>query len=75
MVLLDYNHLGDITISGNIYIRWIDILETRDSVLSSIHIGLHTGDEKYGIQSSRIETVTNITIHQITKSINYYTIL
>ena len=49
MVLLDGDHLGDTIISGNTDISRNIILESRDLVLSYLHIGLHSGDEKYGI--------------------------
>ena len=49
MVILDYYHLGDIIISGNTYISGNRIMEIRELVLSYLHIGLHTGDKKYGI--------------------------
>ena len=46
MVLIDNEHLGETTISGNTDLRGNMIMEIRDSVLSSIHIGLHTGNTK-----------------------------
>ena len=46
MALLDDKHLGDTIISGNTYLRGNIIMEIRDSFLSSLHIGLHIGDEK-----------------------------
>ena len=75
MVLIIDKHLGDTIIVGNQYITITSILESRDLVLYSIHIGLHNGDAKYRIQSIKTETVTNITIPKITERIESYTIL
>ena len=47
MILLYDDHLSDIIITGNTYLRINIILERRGLVLSSLHIGLHTGDSKY----------------------------
>ena len=44
MDLLDDEHLGDTIISGNKDLISNRILESRDLVLSYLHIGLHTGD-------------------------------
>ena len=49
MDILDDEKLIDTIIYGNIYLRGNIILEIRDSVLSSLHIVLHTGDLKYRI--------------------------
>ena len=49
MVILYDKYLCDTIISGNKYLRGNIIMEIRDLVLSSIHIGIHTGDEKYRI--------------------------
>ena len=49
MVILYDGHLGDTIISGDTDIKGNIIMESRDSVLSYIHIGLHTGNEKYRI--------------------------
>ena len=49
MVILYGEHLGDTTIDSNTYLMINIILESRYLVLSYIHIGLHTGDEKYRI--------------------------
>ena len=42
-------HLCDTIITGNTYLSDNNILERRDSFLSSLHIGLHIGDAKYRI--------------------------
>ena len=70
MVLLDNEHFCDTIIYGNTYLSRNKIPERRDSVLSSLHIGLHTGNEKYIIQSSKTETTKNITINKTTESID-----
>ena len=49
MVLLDDNYLCDTIIAGNIYLSGNKIMETRDSVLSSLLIAIHIGDAKYRI--------------------------
>ena len=49
LVILNYEHLCDTIISGNIYLIVNEILESRDLVLSYIHIGIHIGDAKYRI--------------------------
>ena len=49
MVILDYEHLGETIIAGNTDLRGNIIMDSRDLVLSSIHIGLHNGDAKYRI--------------------------
>ena len=46
LVLLDDEHLGDTIINGNRDPRGNNIMESRDLVLSYVHIGLHTGDAK-----------------------------
>ena len=46
MFLLDDEHLGNTIIYGNADLSGNIISESRDLVLSSIQIGLHTGDEK-----------------------------
>ena len=49
MVILYGEHLGDTTIDSNIYLMRNIILESRDLVLSYLHIGIYTGDAKYRI--------------------------
>ena len=49
MVLLDDEHLGDTIINGSTDIIGISIMESRDLVLSYLHISPHTGDGKYRI--------------------------
>ena len=49
MVLLYDENLGETIIYGNTYLSGNIILESRDLVLSYLHISLHTGDEKYRI--------------------------
>ena len=49
MVLLYDGHLSDTIITEKIDLSWNKILESRDSFLSSIHIGLHIDDAKYRI--------------------------
>ena len=49
MVLLYEEPLGDTRVAGNTDIRGNIIMETKDLVLSYLHIGLHTGDAKYTI--------------------------
>ena len=49
MSFLDDDHLGDTIIAGITDIVGNRILEGRDLVLSSLHIGLHAGDAKYRI--------------------------
>ena len=49
MVLLYDNNLGNTIIAGNKYLGGNIILESRDLVLSYLHIGIHTGYEKYRI--------------------------
>ena len=44
--ILDYDHLFGTIIDGNTYIISNNIMESRYSVLSYIHIGLHIGDSK-----------------------------
>ena len=61
--------MGYTIITGNTYIIINIILESRGLVISSLHIGLNNGDAKYRIYSSKTENVTNITIHNITESI------
>ena len=51
------------------------IMEIRYLFLSSLHIGLHTGDAKYRNYSRKIKTIANITIHKITERIESYTVL
>ena len=63
MVLICDDHLGDTIITGNTYLTGNIILESRDFVISYLHIGLHTGDAKY---------VTNITFHKITERIESF---
>ena len=53
MVLLYYDYLVDTNISGNTDLIGNIILESRNSVLSSPHIGLHTVNAKYRIQSRK----------------------
>ena len=53
MVLQDDEHLGDTIISGNTDLRGNIIMESIDSVLPSLHIGLYTGDAKYMIKSRK----------------------
>ena len=47
MVILYDEHLGDTIIAGNSDLRGNIMMEIRDLVLSFLHIGLHTGYEKY----------------------------
>ena len=49
MVLLYGRHLGDNIIHGNTDLSVNIILESRDLVLSYLHIGLQTSDAKYRI--------------------------
>ena len=49
MVLLDDDNLGDTIIAGNTDISGNSILESRYLVLSSLHIGISSGDAKYRI--------------------------
>ena len=51
MVLLYDEHFCDTIITGNIDISSNSILEIRDSILASIHIGIHVGGAKYRIYS------------------------
>ena len=46
MSFLDDDHLGDTIIAGITDILGNRILEIRDLILSSLHIGLRTGDAK-----------------------------
>ena len=46
MVLQDDEHLGKTIISGNKDLSRNSITEIRYSFLSSLHIGIHTGDAK-----------------------------
>ena len=69
MILLYDEHLGDTIISGNTNLRKTIILESRELVLSYLQFGLHSGDEKYTIQLSKIEAVTNINFHKITERV------
>ena len=46
MVLLYGRHLGDNIIHGNTDLSGNIIVESRDLVLSYLHIGLHTSGEK-----------------------------
>ena len=73
MVLLYDEHLGDTIISRNTDISGNIIVEIRDLVLPSIHMGLHTGDAKYRIYSSKIETVTNVIFTKLLKEVNLIT--
>ena len=49
MVTVYEKNLGDTIITWNKYLKGNIILGSRESVLSSLHIGLHTGDAKYRI--------------------------
>ena len=49
IVILDNEHLCDTIIASNAYIRSNKVIKIRDLVISSLHIGLHIGDEKYRI--------------------------
>ena len=49
IVLIYDDHLGDTIIYGNIDLIGNIILESRGLVLSSLHIGLHTGDANFCI--------------------------
>ena len=49
MLIIYHEHLGDIIIAGKKDLDGNIILESRDLVLSYLHIDLHTGDEKYKI--------------------------
>ena len=53
MVLSHDGHLGDTIIAGNTYIRRNIIMESRDLVLSYIHIDLHTGDANIGSNQAK----------------------
>ena len=72
MVPLYDENLGDTIFAGNKYLSGNIIMKNRDLVLSYLHLGLHNGDAKYRINSSKTETVTNITIHKINERIEYY---
>ena len=74
MVLLYENNLGDTIIAGNTDLGKNIILGIRGLVLCSLHIGLHTGGAKYRVLSNIAETVTNITVQNITKRIESYKI-
>ena len=65
MVLLDDEHLSDTITTGNIDLNGNGILETSNSVLFYIHIGLHTGDTKYRIKSRKTETFKNIIVQHV----------
>ena len=69
MVLLYDEHLGDTIITGNIDLIGNIILESRDLVLSHLHIGIHTRYAKYRIYPSKTETVINTTLHKSTERI------
>ena len=49
MVILYEEHLGDTIISGNTDLIINIIMESRDLILSYLHIGINTGNEKYSI--------------------------
>ena len=49
MVLIYDKIFGDTIIAKNTDLSGNIILESRDLVLSYLHFGLHTGDEKYRI--------------------------
>ena len=48
-VLINDEHLGDTIIATNSGISRKIIMESRQLVVSYLHIGLHTGDAKYRI--------------------------
>ena len=75
MVILYGGHLGDTISSGNTDLRVNIIMESRDLVLSYLHICLHTSNAKYIIQPSKTETSKNITLHKITERIESCKIL
>ena len=65
MVPVDDEHSCDTIISYNTDGRINSVPESRYSVLSYIHIS----GAKYRIESRKIETATNITIHRMTERI------
>ena len=75
MVIIDDKNLGNTIITGNIDLSRNIIMYSRDLVLSFIHIGIHTGDEKYRTKSRKPKTFKNITIKIFTERIESYTIL
>ena len=65
MVPIYEENISDTIIAGNKYLSCNNILESIDSVLSSLHIGGST----YNIYSRKTETATNFTIQKNTESI------
>ena len=63
--------MNDTVIHENKYLRNKNIPESRDSVIPSLHID----GTKYRIFSIKIDAAKNITIHEMTKSIDSNTIL
>ena len=49
MSIIYDEHFGDTIISGNTCFSRNIIMESRDLVLSYLHIDIHTGNEKYRI--------------------------
>ena len=60
--------MGDTIIAENTDLRGNIIIESRCSVIFSLHIVIHNGDAKYRIQQKK-QTVVNITINKITERI------
>ena len=75
MVIIDDKNLGNTIITGNIDLSRNIIMYSRDLVLSYIHIGIHTGDEKYRTKSRKPKTFKNITIKKFTERIDSYKVL
>ena len=75
MVLIYDGQQGDTIIDGNTELSGNIIIKIRDLVISYLHIRLHNINAKYKIQPSKTETVTNITFHKITVSIESNKIL
>ena len=53
MDLIDDDNLGENIIAGNKCLRTNIIMESRDSVLSSLHIVPHTGDKNIGYNQEK----------------------
>ena len=71
IVIPDDNNLRDTIIPENTYPSSNNILESRDLVLSSLHIY----DVKYSIYSRKTEMATKIMFHKVTESIESMIIL